>query len=93
MECFPPLVLHRRGSGCLGKKQVPRVLIRRSLSSGDGAWALTWAFARGAARWSVRGKNLKKKKRVRRAGVAPAALGRGCTAMDLFIQAAILCAH
>lgn len=43
--------------------ELPRVLIRRSSSSGDGAWALTWTLARGAARWSVQGE-IKKKSRL-----------------------------
>lgn len=46
-----------------GEKKLPRVLIRRSSSSGDGAWALTWTLARGAARWSVQGE-IKKKPRL-----------------------------
>lgn len=53
-ECFHPSCFIG-GEVAAWKKNLPRVLIRRSLSSGDGAWAwaLMWAFARGAARWSV----------------------------------------
>lgn len=47
------IVFTPRAPSAEEKKKLPRLLIRRSSSSGDRAWALTWTLARGAALWSV----------------------------------------